>query len=144
MVTHVRQLIRQAAATAVTGLTTTGTKVYQSRLHTLRDSNLPCLLINTDDEEIDAGMGLHNRMLQLKIRAVAKATADLDDALDTMAAEIETALAPGFTAGGKKLFPTLTSIQVDMVDELEKPAGVITLAYLVPYFTAPGAPTVLN
>ena len=140
---HARQQIRQSAATAVTGLTTTGARVYQSRLHTLRDSNLPCLLVNSDDEEIETDLNLLTRRLELKIRAVAKATADLDDALDTMAAEVEAALAPGITAGGKKLFPMLTGIQVDMVDEIEKPAGVITLSYSVPYFTAPGAPTVL-
>lgn len=140
---HARQAIRQAIATAVTGLTTTGARVYQSRLHALRDANLPCLLVNTDEEEIDSGMGIKTRLLSVKIRAVAKAAADLDDALDTMAAEVETALAPGFTAASKKLFATLTEIQVDMVDELEKPAGVITLSFQVTYATTLGAPTTL-
>lgn len=141
--THARQQIREAVAAKVSGLTTTGSRVYQSRLHALRDSNLPCLLVNTDDEDIETELSLFNRRLDLKIRAVAKATADLDDALDTIAAEVEAVLGSGITAGGKRLFPSLTSIQVDMVDELEKPAGVITLTYSVPYFTAPGAPTVL-
>lgn len=140
MVAHVRQLIRQAAATAVTGLTTTGTKVYQSRLHTLRDSNLPCLLVNTDDEDIRAELGAHERTLDLKIRAVAKATADLDDTLDTMAAEVEAELSYGIFISGKNLRITLTGIKVDMVDELEKPAGVLTLDYKVTYFTTSDAP----
>lgn len=140
---HARQTIRQAIATAVTGLTTTGARVYQSRLHTLRDANLPCLLVNTDEEVIDSGLGVKTRLLSVKIRAVAKAAADLDDTLDTMAAEVETALAPGFTAGSKKLFANLTEMQVEMVDELEKPAGVIALSFEVIYATTIAAPTTL-
>ena len=33
-------------------MSTSGARVYQSRLHALRDSNLPCLLIDTEREEI--------------------------------------------------------------------------------------------
>ena len=33
-------------------LATTGSRVFQSRVYPLRDADLPCLLISTDDEQI--------------------------------------------------------------------------------------------
>lgn len=141
--THVRQQIREAAATALSGLVTTGARVFQSRLRPLRDADLPCLLVNTDDEEIDTlGMGVHptqERQLSLKVRCVAKDSSDLDDTLDTMLAEIEVAL-DGQTFGGKAKGIVLTGISIEMNDELEKPVGIATATYQVTYYTAAGSP----
>jgi hypothetical protein len=53
MPTHARQQIREAAATVVSGLTTTGTRVYQSRMRPVADAGTPCLLVMTSDESID-------------------------------------------------------------------------------------------
>ncbi|MBZ0106143.1 MAG: hypothetical protein K8H84_10985 [Sulfuricella denitrificans] len=143
MTTHARQQIREAVASAVTGLTTTGTKVYQSRLHALRDSNIPCLLVNTDEEDVQPSLGIIERSLHVRVAGVAKASANLDDTLDQMALEVETALASGVTVGGKSRHVTLTGISVEMTDELEKPAGIIGMDYRITYHTAPGAPGVL-
>jgi len=41
MANHVRQQIRERLATDLTGLTTTGRRVYQSRVYSLEDGNLP-------------------------------------------------------------------------------------------------------
>ena len=51
---HFRTQIREAAAAALIGLATTGANVFQSRLHPIAEAKLPCLLVNTDDEEISA------------------------------------------------------------------------------------------
>jgi hypothetical protein len=50
-VAHVRQQVREALAIQLTGLTTTGAKVFQSRVYPLESSDLPCLLIATEEEE---------------------------------------------------------------------------------------------
>ena len=50
---HARQTIREAAATKVTGLTSTSTRVFQSRM--VPQETLPCLLVATNDEEINPG-----------------------------------------------------------------------------------------
>lgn len=139
---HVRQQIREAAATAVTGLTTTSTRVYQSRIHPLADANLPCLLVNTDDEQAEIasfGMApLLHRRLELSIRCVQKVTANLDDSLDTMLSEVETALG-NTTLGGlvKSLEPGSISIEMESGD---KPVGIATIRYTVSYMTAQNAP----
>ena len=142
---HMRRQIREAAAVLLTGLATTGARVYQSRVYALRDSDMPCLLITTDDETISAstiGSLQLERSLKLTVRAVAKATANLDDMLDQILAEVEVAL-NGNTLGGLSLSTVPESITVQMDDSLEKPAGVATLTYAILYFTAgtnPAAP----
>lgn len=141
---HVRQQIREAAAALLTGLTTSGARVYQSRLHALRDSNLPALLVNTDSEDIEA-MTIHaptvlDRTLDLQVRAVAKATSNLDDTLDTMIKEIEVVM------GAASVMPTLcktvilTHLAIEMADMLETPVGVATLSYRITYNTSSNAP----
>jgi len=140
---HVRQQIREAAATLLTGLTTTGARVYQSRIYTLRDTDLPCLLINTDDEQdVTLGPGENSaqeRNLQLSIRCVSKQVTDLDDKLDTMLAEVETALG-NQTLSGKAKALQLESINIEMSDDLEKPVGIATAVFRVTYYTATGTP----
>lgn len=140
---HVRRQIREAAATAVTGLSTTGARIFQSRIHPLRDADLPCLLISTDDEQIEAENavmgGELTRDLTLTVRGVAKANANLDDTLDAIAEQVEPVL-NGASLGGLVKRCTLEKISVDMEDTLEKPAGVITLQYRTTYFTSPAAP----
>jgi hypothetical protein len=139
---HARQQIREAAAAAVTGLATTGSRVYQSRVIPLGEAKLPCLLVNTDDEDIEvtsygsgvAGLG---RSLMLTIRAVAKASANVDDTLDTMTAEVETALGSSTLGLLKSL--ALEGIGIDF-DEAEKTVGIATLRYRAYYMTLANAP----
>ena len=59
---HVRQQIRERVATTLTGLTTTGSRVYQSRVYPLGPNNLPGLLVFTSSEssEVDV-MGILGR-----------------------------------------------------------------------------------
>lgn len=131
---HARQTIREAAATLLTGLTTTGSRVFQSRM--APQESLPCLLITTNDEEIVPGTigNLVERHLDLVIAAVAKATSNVDDTLDTIAAEVETAMA-SFTYRNE-----LTRLEFDFDESLEKPAGRLSLTYRVIYLTAAGSP----
>lgn len=147
MANHLRQQIREAVASQLSGLTTTGTRVYQSRLHPLSDSNLPCLLVNTDSEEI-ATLTLQphpvmERDLTLAVRCIAKAVNNLDDTLDTMLKEVETALGTVTdpTYGGLVKSMSPTGIDIEMDDGMDKPVGVASLNYRVTYYTADGSPT---
>jgi len=142
---HVRRSIREAAATAVTGLGVTGARVFQSRVYPLRDADLPCLLVTSLAEDtVNASIDvlLLERVLQLRIRGVCKATSDLDDALDQIALEVEQALL-GSTLGGLCKPMVLSSTRIDLDDTLDKPTGVIDLIFSTTYFTAgsnPAAP----
>lgn len=130
---HARQTIREAAATLLTGLASTGSRVFQSRM--VPQTTLPCLLVTTDAEEIAPGAFEKqlDRRLTLTVVGIAKATSNVDDTLDTIAAEVETAL-------GSDYRYELTGIDVDFDETLEKPAGRIALTYAYRYFTNAGAP----
>jgi hypothetical protein len=144
MTTHARQQIREAVATALTGLTTTGTRVYQSRM--LPTDALPCLLIETNGEEIERMGGLgatQQRRLQIAVRGFAKASANVDDTLDAIALEVETALETAGTLGSKiKGYINLDAVETEF-DELEKPVGVVSLRYSAIYVTQAGSPGVI-
>ncbi|MBK7592227.1 MAG: hypothetical protein IPI27_13400 [Betaproteobacteria bacterium] len=104
MANHVRRQIREAVATAVTGLTTTGTRVFQSRVYPLEATDLPALLIATLSETSEP-VTIHGPRELMRVLSVQvwhhKATADLDDALDLICKEVEIALASDMTLGGK-------------------------------------------
>jgi hypothetical protein len=132
-VSHARQQIREALAARVTGLTTCGTRVFQSRM--VPQETLPLLLVTTNDEEINPGTigDIYERVLSVSVIGLAKATANLDDTLDTIAAEVEVAMSAEYWA-------ELVAINVGFDEMLEKPAGRIELVYRVTYRTASSVP----
>ena len=140
-----RRQIREAMATAVTSLTTTSTRVYQSRVYPLENANLPGLLVYSDSETattltIHGNPALERRLL-LRVVGVAKAIADLDDTLDLIAKEVEVAVygaASAFAALKTGIF--FTGTQIEMQGTAEQPVGTVTLNYEAAYFTATNAP----
>lgn len=145
MADHVRQQIRDAAVTALTGLATTTTHVYPYRLQPMGDANLPGLRIYTNDEDISiASMGsrrLLDRALELVVEACVKETATFDDTLDDIIKEVEVALAGGLT-GAK--YVTLKRIEIEASGDGEKDIGVARMTFEVPYNTAHNAPDVAS
>ncbi len=139
---HVRQQIREAVATLVTSLSTTGTRVFQSRTYPKQESQLPCLLVTTNEEAIAPGsVGTRQeRELTVIVRGVAKSAGALDDTLDDIAFEVETAMATDPDLGIGVAGMELRGISVDFDDETDKPVGVIDLNYRITYFTAAGSP----
>lgn len=137
---HARTAIRAAFAAAVTGLTSTGSRVFKSRMRA--QDALPCLLVTTGDEQIArADMDdLEERELDVEVLGVAKAAADVDDALDTIAAEVETAIGPDNTLGGLVKRLHLVGLRPEFDDELEQPVGLVRLTYRCTYFTNAGVP----
>ena len=142
MANHMRQQIREAAAALVTGLATTGARVYQSRVYPLRDSDLPCLLVTTDDEDISNSSidsMLLERTLQLRVRACQKLTANLDDSLDQMVKEVEQVLNASSLGGLCKPL-AIQSIRIVMDDSLDKPVGSADMSFFTTYYTAGTVP----
>ena len=130
---HARTQIREACAARLLGLATTGDRVKQSRMHPA--IALPCLLVTTNDEEVSPGTvgGLYQRTVLLVVRGYAKGSETLDDTLDQIALEVETALSAEPRA-------ELDKVEIDYDESLEKPVGSISLTYRVTYFTAAGSP----
>lgn len=141
---HVRQQIRERVATTLTGLTTTGSRVYQSRVYPLGPNNLPGLLVFTTDEssEVDVmgAPGTLMRTLTLTVEGYVKSTSNSDDTIDTICSEVETALGNDNTVNSLAKDISLADTEIEYSGEGEQPVGVVTMNFVVQYRTATNAP----
>ena len=146
MADHIRQQIRERVATTLTGLTTTGSRVYQSRVYPMTETNMPGILIysTSEDSEIDVmgSTGTLNRLLNLTVEGYVKSTTEFDDKIDDICKEIETAMAGDQTMNGLAKNSFLAGTEINYSGEGEQPIGVVTLNYVVQYRTATNAPDV--
>ena len=101
---HVRKLIRDDVVTTLTGLTTTGTNIYRSRVYPLAANKLPGITIYTKSDASEYATNVRPRTilrtLTVVVEAYVQALSDYDSQLDTIAVEIEEALAADVTRGG--------------------------------------------
>lgn len=147
MANHLHRQIREAVETLLTGLTTTGSRVYANRLQPLADANLPGLRVFMDEEEVEV-LTIHapymqDRKLSLIVECCAKANTTLDDTLDGSSKEVEAALSGGITLSGQVLPCVYAGMQFD--DALaDKPVGVKRLRFFVTYTAMSNAPDVLT
>lgn len=146
MANHMRQQIREALATALTGLTTTSTRVYENRINPLQAANLPCLVITAESEEIEYGAagGLSRRQhrnLTLTVKGIAKASANVDDTLDTISKEVEVAVAAAGTLSGKVGGGLqLQRVSIEMDGDGDKTVGIVSMEFNGTYYTMEGIP----
>lgn len=147
MANHLHKQIRDALVTKLTGLATSGSRVYANRLHPLADNLSPTLLVTLDEEKaepdtIHAPMAL-DRTITAVVTAVAKAASGLDDTLDQMSKEVEVALAAGITVGSATLYPLYTGMSFDD-EQGDKPVGAKRMTFSIPYTAMSNAPDVLT
>lgn len=144
MADHIRQQIRERIATTVTGLTTTGSRVYQSRVYPMASANMPGLLVysTSEDSEIDAmgATGVLNRVLNISIEGYVKTITEFDDKIDDICKEVETAMAGDQKVNGLAKNSFLQSTEIEFSGDGDQPIGVVTLNYVVQYRTATNAP----
>lgn len=146
MANHIRQQIREQIGTTLTGLTTTGSNVYQSRVYPLENSKLPALIIYTRSESIEPlDMGSNRtlqRNLQLVIEAFAKGTSNTDDTADTIAKEIEIAMANDTTHNDLAIDSFLETTEIEYNGEGDQPVASLSMVYNITYITTENAPDV--
>jgi hypothetical protein len=147
MANHVRRQLREAVATAVTGLATTGSRVFQSRAWPVQASELPCLLVYTNSETVtpetlDAPEG-QRREIEVRVDGIAKAAANLDDTLDQIGKEVETALAAAITVASKSVRLTYTGCEIELDAETEAESGAVQMRFTAELYTAADAPDAL-
>lgn len=147
MADHIRTQLRDAVVTAVTGLTTTGTRVFASRPDPQAAANLPCLHVYTQSEQV-AGQSLDEPEIQrhdveVRVEGLAKATSALDDTLDLIAKEVETALADPLTVDGKSVTLSYTGCDIEIRRDTQQPHGAVVLTFTTDLYTLADAPDVL-
>ena len=146
---HVRQQIRDAAVVLLTGLTS-GASVFASRdtlSHPLQDSELPAVIVETADERAEAyGYGGNNRPLvcecDLRVRVLVKSTAGYADTVDTICAEVQTALVNAGKIAGCNLARYSGTAGPDVDAGTDRPVALATMNFVMQYVVAANDPTV--
>ena len=145
---HVRRQIREAVVAAVTGLATTGSRVFASRVYPLEAADLPCLTVMTLSETSNViGMSpsvMLERRVAFEVAAHAQALTGLDDALDQICVEVEVALAAPALAGLTNDGATLTATEFSVDGSSEQPVGRAAMRYDITYYTQENAPDVAH
>jgi len=126
-----RAAIRTALKTILSGATTAGTNVYSHRETALWKSELPAILIYSNEESTvpeSLRATRYVRTLQLTVEARVEATSNVDNTLDALLAEIETIIVanPSITATVLSTVQTNTEIRVESDGEKDIGVGVLT------------------
>ena len=144
MANLLRRQIRERAATTLTGLTTTGSNVFQSRVYPMESAGLPGLCIYTTEETVEMqsmGATRHvSRDLTLIVEGYATASANVDDTLDQIGKEIEIAMSGDITLNDLAQDSYLSSVEITLSGDGSTGIGKITHSYIVVYQNAENAP----
>tara|TARA_R110000772_G_scaffold179249_1_gene290648 strand:- start:353 stop:796 length:444 start_codon:yes stop_codon:yes gene_type:complete len=134
---HIRQQIRDRVIADVTGLATTGANVYDSKLYTFTQGELPALAVYTQNETSEistiAPAVTLDRELEVIIECYAEANANIENTLDTIASEVENSLGTDLNLNNLAITQFLSSTDIDFTSEGEKPLGICKLTYNVRY-----------
>lgn len=137
---HLRKQIRDKVTTRVTGLATTGARVYQTRFYPMQASALPGLLVYTlreiSEPETMTRPRKYIRTVDFMIEGMAKGTSGLDNTLDQIAVEVEEAILSAPTFDGLAKETILTGTEIDYNSDGEQPVGSIRMTFSVRYRTS--------
>lgn len=125
---HLRQQIRDRVVTDLTGLSSTGSNVFRSRIYPLESGKLPGLCIFTKSETteydtINIPRSI-TRTLEIGVEAYVKATSNYDNTLDTIAVEVEEALAGDVTLNNLVKDTKITSFESEYSGDGEQPIAI--------------------
>ena len=145
--THVRQSLRSAVVTAVTGLTTTGSRVYTAKVYPVQATEMPCLQVNTTAEDANPQditlPGIVERRVTVEVVGMARDTSTLANTLDTIAEEVEAALGAGVSVSGKTIEMAYEGADVIFSGELDQPVGTVSMRFAATLYTTSNAPGTL-
>lgn len=146
MANHIRQQIRERAGTVLTGLTTTGSNVFETRIYPLENTNLPALVIYTKNETSEPIVISTNRLmsreLELIVEVYVKQTSNFDDQVDKICKEVEVAIAADTTLNSLAKDCFLQSTEIEYNTEGEQPLSYAVLTFLTNYYVQETAPDV--
>jgi hypothetical protein len=140
---HVRADIRAAVVTALTGLTTTGSRVLVDDQYPVED--VPALVIKTSEENAGESVeGIRQRAVGVSVEAVSKLTSGITAQLDQIALEVETALAGSITVSGRVLAVDYLGTDEPQLDGgSDRGVGRMTLRFRITAFTSAASPGTL-
>jgi len=140
---HVRKQIRDNIVTTLTGLTTTGSNVYRTRVYPIEEGKLPALLIYADSEVAQIATitppRTQMRVLTVRVEAFVKGVSNYDNLLDTIAEEVEEALAVDVTRNSLAKDTRVTGFEAEFSGEGDQPVATGSFTIEVDYATLENA-----
>lgn len=140
---HKRQSIRERVASTLTGLTTTGSNVFQSRVYPIENTKLPCLLIYTREETSEPLVTNPPRtiekVLSLVVEGYVKANTNFDDTIDTICEEVEEALFTDRLINDLALDSFLVNTEISYNGEGDNPLGIVVMTFQITYHHTEGS-----
>ena len=129
MENHLRREIKERVATILTGLSSTGSNVFQSHVCSLENDDLPSLCIYTQDLEIEVGASgdprvYHSTMILIAV-GYAQTSSNLDDQLDQIGIEVQVAIAGDIYIYNLVKDSYLSSVDISYSGEGTSPIGII-------------------
>jgi hypothetical protein len=146
---HARKAIRDRVVTVVTGLSTTGSNVEIGRTNSVSTSDLPALYIYSGVEEVLRTTLTYpselTRHFNITIEAVVSDSnpQTAENTIDTILAEVETALSADNTLSANVKDFVLASVEVSRRGDQERSVLVMAIEYVFEYMTAENDPTAL-
>ena len=121
----------------LTGLSSTGSNVFQSHVCSLENDDLPSLCIYTQDEEIEVGaFGVprvyHSTMI-LIVDGYAQKSSNLDDQLNQIGIEVQVVMAGDIDIYNLVKDSYLSSVGISYSGDGTSPIGIIRHNYSVLY-----------
>jgi hypothetical protein len=136
---HQRKAIRDAVVTAlVAAATSAGSRVFPTRVVPWRKTELPAVSVYALDEKSDDQQTAPRwlkRTMTLSVEAVVRQGANVDDALDALALELEAAMHADPTFGDVCGDSTLTGTELEVLEQGDQLFGLLRLTYSVTYDT---------
>lgn len=134
--THARTEIREAVVARLTGLPTTGNRVYHGRTRPLAESHEPTLLIYATSEQssrpTEGNPASLGRTLQLIVEGRTSTPSVPDDLLDVIASEVEGALRDA--EDDLDVFDVMLSgTAIEVKSDGQRHLGEINLVFLIRY-----------
>ena len=150
MANHLRRQIRERIVIDVTGLSTTGSNVFEGRVYPVEGSKLPCLLVYDSAESIEVQTlsPAGSRSMQATLNVVIEGYANGGDGatvLDTLAGiqkEVQVAMAGDVSINSLAGDSVPVSADISLSGEGSKPTGSNRLTYQIRYGFAENAPDV--
>lgn len=140
---HARQQIREQLVVTLTGLTTTASRVFDTRIYD--HDSLPCITVFADKDILNPELSSYNtkwRDLTLRVEARAKIKSGAI-LIDTICAEVEAAVYADKTLNGKVVEIFLEDTLIEYSVEQDKPIAMATITFNAAYRISPSAPTTL-
>lgn len=138
---HARQQILAAVIAALkAGVPLAKGRVDEDQDIEQPDAELPAILVIAGHEDVQLGLQVKERLMDLDIVAGASAKSGMQGALNALAAQVEATLDNGITVNGVFVPLQHQSVDADVSAALARKTGAVALRYRALYLTALGQP----